>query len=327
MMRRWFSRFVREEQGVVAVTAVLCMVMFVGCLGLVLDAGVLYIQRTQLQKAVDSAALAAAYDIARTGASPSSDAILYAQNNQVDPTKPDAKTTLPTNQATTIFSAGDAWTVTAQRKVPLSFAPLVGISSGTVKTTATAISSPVSSLPGTMVMPYAVWGGNSPMGLDPGTPGIIFRDNHYADDVVKPNPCGGNNQPLCNPNWNIGSNDFKGYLHKVTGPLAVGDVMSDGGNAFGQESDYMDAMCALLQKNTPAVFPVMDWAAGNGGVTLHIKGFIALKVNPFKDCGGPNGADVPWTGTVVGPYDVSSGTPNGPTNPGFPDVRVVKIWQ
>ena len=61
-------------------------------------------------------------------------------------------------------------------------------------------------------------------------------------------------------------------------------------------------------------------------MTLNVVGFIALKVNPLRGCGGPNGMSNPFTGTVV-QFTTWQGSPGGSPAGGFPSVRVLKIWQ
>lgn len=293
------------------------MVILIGFAALVLDAGVLFLHRARLQTAVDAAALAAAQDIGFNGNS-ARDAVTYAGYNGV------ASSEILTNQSATVFASGDAWTVTANRTVSLSLAPVLGINQATVSASAMAISSQPQAVPGTLVLPYAVWGGNSPMGLSVGTKGIIYRDNQYYNDVVKPQPCGGKNEPPCNPNWQGNSNNFKGFLHKVTDPIQVGDIMTDGGNAFGQEP--LSEMCTLLQDGKPGLFPVIGRQSGNGQMSLTVIGFIYLQLDPFKSCGGSNAASTPFTGTVVSGF-VPRGRPGGTNPPGLDSVRVLQLWR
>src|SRR5205814_1267061 len=122
-----------------------------GFTSLVLDAGFLFVERTQLQKAVDAAALAGAFDMwpgdgtnGSNSANSASDAIKYMVANGVDPSK-DSKLSWVTaagGQAATVYDANDSWKVTISRKVPLVFAPVLGIPNATVTVSALAINSP-----------------------------------------------------------------------------------------------------------------------------------------------------------------------------------------
>lgn len=316
------GRLARQEDGAIGVLVVLCMVVLLGFLSFASDAGMLYVHRTQLQKAADAAALAGARDIGFNGNSVG-DALSYARLNGVDPTK--SGTSLVTNAGATVFASGDAWTVSVQRTVPLVFAPLLGINSSSVYSTATAISSPAQGVPSDGLLPYAVWGGNIPPGLSAGTT-VDYRDNHYGDDNVLPDT-------TSNPNWTVGSNDFKGFLRLGSGTVHIGDLVSQGGNAIGQEpigpsspAGSGNTICDYVLTGKPAIFPVMSSATGDGIVTLTVNGFIALKLNPVRGCGGPQGVSIPFTGTVVN-FTTWNAQPGGPPGNGYPAVRVLKIWQ
>ncbi|HVA26138.1 MAG TPA: Tad domain-containing protein [Chloroflexota bacterium] len=322
MTARLLRRLLRRQDGAIAATAALCMVMFIGCLGLVMDGGQMYIQRTQLQKVVDAAALAGAYDIGLNGNS-AADAAAYAKLNQFDPSS-DPNSSLLTNGPATIFAANDAWTVTAQRHLPLAFAPLLGMPSATIKATATAINSPAKSIDTSVLMPWAVWGGNSlggsdPLGLNVGDL-AVFRVNDYKAANVLPNPCDDIKGPPCNKNWQIGDNAFKGYFHDFTGILTQNGAMSTsskGGNACGQEP--IDKLTSL--GNTPGIFPVISTASGGGGNNnFTILGFVALKIDSTS-CGGGqmDGVVQRWT-----TWQAQAG---GGTIPGLPSVTVLKLWQ
>jgi len=318
---RFVARLARREDGVVTVLVALSMVALLGFVALVVDAGVLYVNRTQLQKAVDSAALAGAYDIGINSSS-AGDASIYAASNGVSQ--------LTGNQAATTFASGDSWTVSAKRTVPLIFAPILGIKNSVVTASATAINSPINGVPGSNLMPYAVWGGNSPVGLNTGAT-VDYRDNGWVDANVKPGPCGNNGSPPCNANWTSDSNDFKGFLRIDSGTIYQnGNVVSSGGNATGQEPIGDDGgtttICDHVRLGTPGIFPVIGSGSGNGHVDLTIVGFIAVQMNPVRTCGGPQGMSNPFTGTVVN-MTTWNGKVGGSTNSNFPVVRVLKIWQ
>jgi Flp pilus assembly protein TadG len=314
-----------DDSGVVTVLAALCMVVLMGFVALAVDSGSLYVQRTQMQKAVDGAALAGAYDIG-INTQNAADATTYARKNGVTSGE------LTVNRYATTFAASDSWTVTASRQVSLAFAPFLGINTGTITVSATAINSPINGVPGSNLMPYAIWGGNSPMNLGAGAT-VDYRDNSWADDNVTPDPddCGGRNQPACNPNWTTNSNDFKGFLRIVSGTIYQnGSVVTDGGNSTGQEPIDDDGgtttICDHVRLGTPGIFPVIGSGSGNGHVDLTIIGFVFIQMNPVRGCGGAQGMNVPFTGTVVN-ATTWNGNPGGSANSGFPVARVLKLWQ
>jgi len=150
--------------------------VLLGFLSLAVDAGVLFVNRTELQKAADAAAIAGAYDytISSTGCSATpaasgtatpltaqqQDAVNYAGYNHALSSEV-IYNTAPTSPPSLGSGIYCFWQVTVQRTdVALVFAPFVGHSHlGTVAATAIAYKSPVSGV-GNPV-PYALWGGNT----------------------------------------------------------------------------------------------------------------------------------------------------------------------
>lgn len=321
-------RFVREEEGAVAVVVAMCMVVLLGFAALVLDAGLLFVDRTQLQKAADAAALAGAYDIG-TGNSNSADAVTYALDNGVKTNE------IVTNAAATSMAPNDSWMVTVQRSVPLTFAPVLGIKHSTVGATATAINSPVGKIDAQYLLPYALWSGNDSgtytlPGLDNGA-AVAYRDNQWASLVVSPDPktCGGNNQPPCNGNWSVGPQvDFKGFFNQLQGSLSVGSTISIGSKG-GNSSEPTDKICQIANASPrePAILPVVGSAVLNSGViTFTIAGFRAVYLDPIAGCGGTPGMSSTFTGTIVAPWTISQATPGGGSGDSN-ELRVLKIWQ
>lgn len=345
MTPRWFDRFRREEDGAVAATAALCMVMFVGCLGLAMDGGQMYIQRTQLQKATDSAALAAAYDLMPGSLTTSdADATLYANYNQVLSSEvlgsPDTGK-LTVLDGPCAANGCPAYKVTAKRLQPLAFAPLIGVSQATIKASATAINSPAQKIESEYLLPYAVWDGNGGS-LTTGQ-SVIYRDDGWAGDNVVPDPsnCGGQNQPPCNPNWNVpgGDNSFKGFLHMPadkcggsgTSQYGQGDTIdsSKGGNS--DENVCKTILNGLAATTQAAIMPVIDYGckdkgcdggpASNcpsGDVCVHIKGFVGVIPGSVSNMGSA------WTGSLTN-WTTFHGTPGGHQT-SEPAIYVLKLW-
>ena len=314
--REWL----RSDTGVVAPLVALCMVVLLGFVAIVVDAGLLFVERTQLQKAADAAALAGAQAIGRAGTS-ATVALQYARDNGVNPTT-DPSTAIVANGSATTFSSGDSWVVTIQRHVPLAFAPLLGINNSTVKVSATAIDSPAKSINSDSLMPYAVWDGNS-RALAPGD-SVVYRDNGWIDDNVKPMPDGSPN-----PNWNVTGNEFKGYFHDFSGIQVDqgGEITSSskGGNATGQEP--LTKICDDYNNDRPGIFPVISSASGNGGdITFQVEGFVALRLNPIRGCGGSEGMSSPFSGTVIG-WNTWDAQPGGNATSGGVTVMVLKLWR
>jgi hypothetical protein len=120
--------------------------------------------------------------------------------------------------------------------------------------------------------------------IQPGTAAAttrIYRDNGYSG---QPNVSQGN------PRWEGNSNDFKGFLRlETTGPiLDIGDNVTAGGNAQGQEDEYKDHLrtCYLQNQAQPGtctlVMPLADRATGNGS-NVHVRIVGWASVEPLED--------------------------------------------
>jgi len=130
--RRW----ARDDRGAVAVIVALFMVVFMTLLAFVVDIGMMQTARAKLQNAVDSAALAAAWQLpaacsgtpAASGTSACVTAGSYAVANGV-----------PLSSVTVTSTAGSSTIrVSASENVRLVFAPIIGQNSRTVTATAVA---------------------------------------------------------------------------------------------------------------------------------------------------------------------------------------------
>jgi len=223
-------RFRQEDEGVVAVLVALLMVVLIGFAALVVDAGYLFVDRTQLQKAADAAALAGAYDLwpgdgthNSVAGNTATDAASFAQSNGVNPTQTVASASscplgvtcwvgTQGGQSATVYDAGDAWKVTIARRVPLVFAPLLGIPAGTIQVSAVALNSPLASCDAACILPYAVWGGNNTLtnphdgnflgDTDAWCNGVHWTDTNGDDQTGAP-PC--STPPNAGADWTIPS--------------------------------------------------------------------------------------------------------------------------
>lgn len=124
--------------------ALLIMVL-VGFCGLVLDFGTIYANRRAMQNAADAAALAGARAMEAQffGGTddPVADALTWARKNGVtsgpDRCRSDGRATVTYNQPNS--TRPNSWEVRTSRLVPLTFAPVLGISSQCVTASATAV--------------------------------------------------------------------------------------------------------------------------------------------------------------------------------------------
>ncbi|MFI5269636.1 MAG: hypothetical protein ACHQ7M_19850, partial [Chloroflexota bacterium] len=241
-----------------------------------------------------------------------------------------------TNAAATTFAAGDSVIVTASRSVPLAFGAVMGMQTGTVKTAAIAISSPLSSIQGQYMLPYAIWAGTasgeySASGLQPGSQ-IVYRDNQWPSVVVSPDPnnCGGHNQPPCNDNWQVGPNvNFKGFFNQLQGSLNLNvgssyPIWSQGGNS----SEPTSLICQIAGSGDPvALLPVVTSARENSGVvTFRVSGFLAVTLSQINGCSGGQAMSVSFTGTIKGGWHTDHGTGGGSSS-NMNNARLLKLWQ
>jgi len=60
---KWVQKLVKDEDGAVIVIVALALVILLGCMALVVDAGVMYVNRSNMQNVADAAALAGAQDL------------------------------------------------------------------------------------------------------------------------------------------------------------------------------------------------------------------------------------------------------------------------
>lgn len=139
MLRQLFSK----ERGATAIIVALIMVVLTGFAALVVDAGVLFEQRRQLQNAVDAAALAGAQQIPIDVTQAKEQAYVYAEKNGV------ARPELVHANMVSVFNGGDGIRVRARREVPLFFAPVLGMNSQFAEAEATAIL--------TKIEPEGIW--------------------------------------------------------------------------------------------------------------------------------------------------------------------------
>lgn len=126
---KWISRFLKDESGAVMVIVALALVVLLGCAALVVDAGVIYSNKSNLQNIADAAALAGAQDLPSATTATVS-ARNYAQLNGV----PTASTAVNTPYG------GDSSKieVICTRSVPYIFAQVFGFTNAPVSARAVA---------------------------------------------------------------------------------------------------------------------------------------------------------------------------------------------
>ena len=136
--------FIKSEAGSVAVIVAISFTVLMGLTALVVDVGRLYVEQNRLVKAVDSAALAAAQELARSSTSVESTAKEYADYNGVNPDE----------IIVAVNGSEKMVTVEAVRKVEFTFAPFIGFTDSNVRARAKAKVGAISSVNG--AVPFAV---------------------------------------------------------------------------------------------------------------------------------------------------------------------------
>ncbi|HVJ48566.1 pilus assembly protein TadG-related protein [Desulfitobacterium sp.] len=125
-----------SERGSIAVIFALAMVVLLGSCAIVVDIGLLYVQKAKLQNTVDSAALAGVQELPGDTSKATDVAKAYALQNG-------------TENITTRFEANNfKIIISAQKTVPTYFAKIWGINSEQISATARAMMLPPTSMSG-----------------------------------------------------------------------------------------------------------------------------------------------------------------------------------
>ncbi|MDO9533917.1 MAG: pilus assembly protein TadG-related protein, partial [Bacillota bacterium] len=120
---------IKNERGSIVIIVAAALVVLLGLTALVTDAGILYLNRSRLQTAVDAAALAGAQELPASSIGARNDATQYANNNGIN-----AGELLPIN----ISSNDREITVSARRDVDMFFAKVLNFNSVEVPVVAKA---------------------------------------------------------------------------------------------------------------------------------------------------------------------------------------------
>jgi Flp pilus assembly protein TadG len=140
-MQNFLHRLRKNQDGAVAVIAVLLLAVLLGFSAFVLDFGVSYYEAGKLQNALDSVVLAAVQELPANNTSSSrwtaakNEAITYAALNKLSITEGDIHPIYQDDETTNQIIG---ITITKSANVEYNFAKLFGVNSGTVNRTATA---------------------------------------------------------------------------------------------------------------------------------------------------------------------------------------------
>jgi Flp pilus assembly protein TadG len=161
-------KLLMEENGATVVFVALFMTILLGMTGVVIDGGRLYLEKSQLQKALDAGVLAGAQElrVSQLDAENATKHIALENDFQVD-------------TVTAVFN--NYVKATKETTVPLTFAKVLGFNDAKVSASAKAIVAPLKSVNG--MSPIAIEKGQVPSGtsLNCGSNGPIHGNCGYLD--------------------------------------------------------------------------------------------------------------------------------------------------
>jgi Flp pilus assembly protein TadG len=273
-----------SEQGVVMVIAALMLVALLGVTALVVDAGMVYVTREQLQKAADAAALAGVRTLRITGNRTEAE-IVGAQFVA-------ANYRLPYQSEFSSDLANRRFAVNLQREVTFYFAPLIGYPKATVSVNAVAAAWGVGRL--NNIVPFGVVEQTFVYGQQ-----YILKYGAESDGDV----ANGNYGALA-----LGATGDLAYLANLEygypGLINVGDKLTtEPGNMAGPTEDgvsYRIGLCndgcgyeTGIKSDCPriVVLPIIDVLPTGRGYTT-VKGFAAFFLEATVKSAAPGQRDV-----------------------------------
>ncbi len=260
-----------NNQGSAAILLSIVMVVLLGFTALVVDIGMVYAERTKLSNAIDSAALAAIFELPNHPEKAEAIALEYLEKNNVD--VGDAKVIIGENHRSI--------EIIGLKEVKHFFAPVLGILSSDTGATAKAIIGPVGSV-SRGIRPFAV-------------EKFPFQ---YGDKVVLKAGAGGG----YHGNYGAvalggtGANVFRdNSLYGYTGTISVGDLIdTEPGNMQGATNDirnYINSESSDFE-NIPKdskrlwTMPLVDEVDPSGRDELLVVGFGQFYVEEVISAGG-----------------------------------------
>jgi Flp pilus assembly protein TadG len=289
--------FADDDTGAVAPLVALLLGVLLAFCALALDFGNVYAHRRALQNAADAAALAGAREVqlqmvGDSNSDPAYQAAVFASRHDVKVLGP----TCPTSGNGTItYNAPDpstpnSWEVVVSQRVPLVFAPVLGITTQCVEARAIAVVADLqpakiwpwgqlkgsASSPGTFLWELATYGYNRTFTLKQGS-----GDSTSGNFDIVDFSCGGG-----------GSTDYDDWIYRgygsaagesVPGPIppTTWGICSEGGNKSTVNKDYarwladqVRAGCAYgadLRCPTIGLIPIISgtsWPSGTKPITV-----------------------------------------------------------
>lgn len=260
-----------NDKGNIAIISCLLITALLGFTAYVIDIGMVYIEKTKLTNAIDSAALAAALELPDNGMEAKTVAQSYLQKNNVD-----------TNQATiTVGEDHKSIEIEKIKNVNHLFAKAIGINSSSVKARTKAVIAPAKSVRGG-IRPFAVevynfsYGDLVTLKEDAGDG---YSGNYGAVSL------GGSGESVFRAN----------ALYGYSGTISVGDsIDTEPGNMAGACSDiknYINSEHSTFD-NFPRdsirlwIMPLVDSLVVSGQKSVLVVGFAAFYVEDVTNNSG-----------------------------------------
>ena len=183
LMRNNIPRRRQRRSGSILTLVAICLVVLLGFCGLAVDYGMMVTTKTRLQRTCDASALAGAAELPTTNSGAMASAITYAQLAATE-------NGVTTAEILVEFPTTNQIRVTATRQVSLLFMRVLGISTGTVKTTALAGRTNLSGAAigplAITVQDYNLYGkGNSTFGVDGNTvSNMPFQGDNFGESLT-----------------------------------------------------------------------------------------------------------------------------------------------
>lgn len=252
----------RDQRGAVMVLAAGALTALLSMAALAVDVGVLYLNKTQLQNAVDAAALAGVQELPTSSSLAVSSASQYAALNGK-----------AADAATATVLGSDRVKVTATRPVALFFARVFGQNEATVGATATAKIDPASGASG--IVPFGLAMNQT---FDFGTT--------YTLKLGGGDGYAGNFQALSL--GGTGADQYRENIKKgYDGIVRIGDwILTETGNMVGPTKDGVSyrvdadpaATYDAVQEGSSRIIvvPLLESLEVNGRKDVRVKGFAAF---------------------------------------------------
>lgn len=323
MMRRMKRLVGQGEEGQSLVLLAFAMIGLLGATAMSVDVGRAYWAKTQMQAAVDAAALAGAAGLPNTTTAGTQADQYWELNN--DPLQSQGTNLVLTKSYTS--GTTNKITATGQADVQTWFARVVGLNSWHITATATAGLTVMTgfAFDNVDIFPYAVWGGNTsypnctkPYGIC-AEASKTYRSNHWDNQVDQAQRNSGN--------WTVNGNNFKGYFNVGQADKVYQadpyQQYSFGGNATGQQP--IDALHEHYVSGKPIILPVITKGTCStsncGTLDFKIVGWVALKLT--VDPGSSNGD---FKGDVVGDFMSTKGVGGGyQPGGGYPVISSISM--